>query len=180
MILSANPLTNPEFWNVLVLAGGVKSPGLFRLLDGTGRAYKWDIRDAPGIMGAIETFRGWKVTNPIKSRFEFWEARQIDEFYTSFDPLLSYDPRKFRPKPIEAFHPALAVNAINKLIVLEKSLLKDLGKQLWCVEVDFAEYRKPPTLNVTSTPDSPQTRNPVAKTPLQVENLRLLNKFKEP
>lgn len=173
MPIGANPLREPDAFNYLVLGGegGVKNPGIFKLLDGGGRPYKWMINDPPGMQGAFVFYRGWKLSDNIKLQFIFWLPEQIDLYYEKYDPLLSYDARKINPAPIVAYHPVLAYSGINSIFIKEKGPLKDIGegKQLWSVTHDACEYRKPPRLNTTTEAEEPRTRAPVPQTRLQRE-----------
>lgn len=150
-VLFANPLTSPEQYDFLNVAG-VISPGVF-VLDGGGRPYKWDVKDAAGTQGATETYRGLRPSESIKGKFLFWQASQIDEFYNNFVGLLHYDATKKDPKPVDVLHPALAANGITSLITIDVGpLTHEDGKQLWSVTVEFKEYRPAKKKNVTKTP----------------------------
>lgn len=154
MPLSANPLEAPEAWDKLNVAG-VDNPGLFSLAGGGGRLYRWEVKDPAGGQGGFVTYRGWKLSENIKAKFQFWTATQIAEFYGSFLPLLQYDATKQAPKPVDVFHPALLANGITSVVVNEIGPLTDesQGKQLWSVTIDLTEYGPPPKKNATSTPD---------------------------
>jgi hypothetical protein len=175
--IGANPLREPETFNYLILGGpgGLKNPGIFKLLDGGGRPYKWMINDPPGMQGAYVFYRGWKLSDNIKLQFLFWLPEQIDLYYEQYDPLLSYDARKLNPKPIVCYHPVLQYSGINSIFIKEKGPLKDIGdgKQLWSVTHDACEFRKPPRLNVTSEAEEPNVRRPVPQTAIQRENAEL-------
>lgn len=176
MPVGVNPLVDWNKFNYLVLGGvgGIQNPGIFKLLDGGGRPYKWMINDPPGMQGAYVYYRGWRLSDGMKLQFVFWEASQIDEYYRDYDPLLSYDGRKIhQPKPIIAYHPVLAYSEINAIFIKEKGPLKDLGGQLWSVTHDACEYRKPPKLNVTTEPDEPQTRTPTIEDRIDARTVEL-------
>src|ERR1700744_4759564 len=162
MPLSANPLVNPGAYNSVTCAG-IKSPGVFKLTGGA-RKYKWDIKDAAAAQGATETFQGWKVSEDIRGRFEFWMPEQIDYFYATFLPVLKYDATKKNPvESIEIFHPALLANDISSVVTLHVGPLTHEGQQLWVVEVEWAEYRPAPKKNATSTPKSTNTNGDANK-----------------
>lgn len=151
MTLLANPLVNAAAFNHVECAN-IKSPGIFKL-SGGGRRYKWDIKDCAAAQGQTETYQGWKVTEDIRGRFEFWLPEQIDEFYARFLPVLKYDALKQNPiEAIQIFHPALFANDISSVITLHVGPLVHDGLQLWVVEVEWAEYRPAPKNNATSTP----------------------------
>lgn len=162
--LAANPFVRPDEYDFIVVAGTI-SPGLFQLLDGANRPYKWDTKDAAGAQGATITYRGLRPSE-IKTRFCFWTPDQIDTFYNSFVHLLQYDATKTKPKPVIVFHPALLANDITSLVVTNIGQLKDLGGQLWSVAVDWLEYRPAKTKNITTTPKATKpanSQNPGAK-----------------
>ncbi len=168
---NANPLRDPQTFDKLYIGGenGISNPGIFKLLDGGGRPYKWMINDPPGMQGAIVIYRGWRLSDNMKFQFQFWTADQIDQYYREFDPLLSYDALKFNPKPIVVFHPILNYSQINSVFIKEKGPLKDLGGQLWSVTHDVCEYRKPPKINVTSEAEEPNPRRPTVEDILDEE-----------
>lgn len=112
------------------------------------------------MQGALLIYRGWRLSDNIKFQFQFWQPEQIELYYRQFDPLLSYDARKLGPKPLLCFHPVLAYNNVNLIVIKEKGPLKDLGNGLWSVTHDVCEYRKPPRINVTTKPEDPNTRKP--------------------
>ncbi len=177
MPIGPNPVSDWDKYNYLVIGTGqnqIRNPGVFKLLDGGGRAYKWLINDPPGMQGAYMYYRGWKLSDNIKLQFLFWEAVQVDLYYKFYDPLLSYDARKFEPDPLIVYHPILAYSQIDKIIIKEKGPLRDLGGQLWSVTHDACEWRKPPKLNVTTEPDEPQNRPPQVLNPLDARKQELL------
>ena len=184
MTLSANPLVNPAAYNFVTCAG-VKSPGIFKL-SGGGRPYKWDIKDAAAAQGATETYLGWKISERIEGRFEFWLPGQIDEFYATFLPVLKYDATKTAPQPIQIFHPALLANDISSVITVHVGPLTHDGGQLWVVEIEWAEYRPPPKKNVTTTPKGanangdPNKKKPTAQDEQDRQIQELLNEAKKP
>ncbi len=184
-ILFANPLVSPEQFDYLNVAGTI-SPGVCKL-EGGNRKYKWDVKDAPGTQGATETYRGWKVGDPIKFKFQLWTPAQIDEFFGTFLPLLEYDATKTNPKPVNVLYPVLAANGITNLVTDDIGPLVHEGNQLWSVSVAFLEYRPAPKKNATSTPtgvnsnSKPKTGSkPTAQDAQDLEIQRLLEKAKQP
>lgn len=164
--LSANPIENPEVYNVIVVAG-VISPGAM-ILSGGGRPYKWDIKDTAGAQGSTITYRGWKLGDDIECKFQFWQDQQIADFYSGFVPLLQYDATKQNPKPVQVYHPVLSVNDIYSVVVTEIGPLTNEGKGLWTVTVKMTEYRPPKKQNVTTTPDAAATTDdPETDPPVQ-------------
>jgi len=156
VVLFANPLTSPEQFDFLNVAG-VLSPGIFKL-EGGERPYKWDVKDAAGTQGATETYRGLRPSEDIKGKFLLWTVEQIDEFFNTFVPLLHYDATKKAPQPINVLHPVLAANGITNLVTKNVGpLVHEDGKQLWSVTVEFIEYRPAQKKNATTTPKSSKT-----------------------
>jgi hypothetical protein len=182
--LYANPLLNPSAFDVVVCAG-VSSPGVFKLRGG-GRPYKWDIKDAAAAQGATETYLGWKVSENIVGRFEFWESSQIDEFFNTFLPVLKYDATKTNPQPIQIVHPVLLANDITSVVTQNIGPLTHEGLQLWIVEVEWAEYRQPPKKNVTTTPTGtntngdPKKKKPTAQDAQDLQIQQLLTEALKP
>jgi hypothetical protein len=148
--LTSNPLLNPEAFDVIVVAG-VVNPGIVRV-SGAERVFDWDVKDAPGSQGSTITYRGWKPTDSITLRFEFWEREQINEFYNEFVPLFYYDAAKTAPKPVDVFHPTLNANQVNSVVTKKIGPLTPEDKQLWSVTIEVLEYRPAPKKNATSTP----------------------------
>lgn len=169
-----DPLSSPGELDVIV-AAGVQSPGVARLMSGGDRAYNWDIKQAPGVQGYVMTYRGWKGGDPIVFRFEFFNAyylkpdsngvaqlastadaanqtqSQIQNFYEQWVPLFAIDARKIRPTPVEVYHPVLFANDIHAVVCQKIGPLQTDGNMRWWVDMTFLEYR-PPRLIPTSTP----------------------------
>lgn len=164
MVLLANPLSNPAAWNV-VLVAGVANPGVARIVDGGNRPYKWDVKDTAGAQGGTTTYRGFKNSEHLRVRYEFWTREQIDQFYAEYYPLLKYDALKTAPKPVAISHPALAANDITTVVTNDIGALLDLGGQLWSVTVEFIEYRPPKKQNVTTTPNGAATSSSKSNQP---------------
>jgi len=162
-VLFANPFTQPEQYDFLNVSG-VISPGLFKL-EGGSRPYKWDIKDAAGVQGATESYRGLRPSEDIKGQFLFWTADQVTEFYESFVVLLHYDATKKTALPVDVLHPVLAANGITSLITTSVGPLEHLDKQLWGVTVEFKEYNPAKKKNVTTTPNKTKTTTNTAGKP---------------
>lgn len=139
--LSVNPIDNPGAFDALI-AGGVQSPGIFRLQGGTAaRVYKIDVRDPNGVQGAIITYRGWRPTDGIKGTFFFWERDQIDKFYREFLPIWMLDAKKYRLVPVTVSHPSLEANGITALVCKQIGDLTSSDGNLWSVSLEWVEYR---------------------------------------
>ncbi len=157
MPLIVNPLRVPAFYDKLN-AAGIDNPGVFILISGGSRPYKWDRKSAAGSQGATSTYRGWDVSSGIKGKFVFWEATQIDEFYDTYLPQLQYDANKQSPSPVDIFHPALNANGVTAIQVDDIGPLVDEsgGKQMWSVTIEFSEFRPAAKKNATATPNAAQ------------------------
>jgi hypothetical protein len=169
---TVNPLTNPGKFDVLI-AAGVQSAGVARLMSGGGREYNWDIKQAPGVQGYTMTYRGWKVGEDIVFRFEFFEhpdgpgyataASQIESFYANWIPLWALDARKVqKPNPIVVQHPALSANDIQALVCKKIGPLETDGQMRWWVDMTFLEHR-PPKLIQSATPSGATDRLGIPK-----------------
>ncbi len=162
----ANPLDDPGLWDVMI-AAGIISPGVCRLMSGGGREYNWDIKQAPGTQGYTMTYRGWKAGEDITFRFEFFEHRQgpgyataqsqIESFYDIWIPIWAIDARKLQPTPVAASHPALAANDIQNLFAKRIGPLETDGNMRWWVDMTFLEFR-PPKIIPTATPKGATSR----------------------
>lgn len=156
MSLVVNPLRVPALYDILTVAG-YDNPGIFILVSGGERGYKWDRKDPAGAQGATSTYRGWNVSTGIKGKFVFWTAVQIDEFFSTFISLFQLNAESKEPKPIEVFHPVLFANGITAVSVDSIGPLVDEGngKQLWSVTIEMSEFRPAPKKNATATPKEP-------------------------
>lgn len=185
MVLGANPLINPSAFDQLI-AAGTGHAGIARLMSGGNRPYKWDIKDPAGSEGSTSTYRGWKVSDGITFRFEFWQASQIDDFFANYLPLLQYDASKQNPKPVDVYHPVLAANGIFSITTDDIGPLTDVGNQLWTVTIKFNEFRPNKKKNATTTPKDSKTagKNAAQKPTVEDEQDRqiaaLLEQWKKP
>jgi hypothetical protein len=185
--LTSNPLQDPAAFDVIVVAG-VVNPGLVRVT-GADRVFDWDVKDAPGSQGSTITYRGWKPTDSIQLRFEFWEQEQINDFYTNFVPLFYYDANKTAPKPVDVFHPILNANQINSVVTKKIGPLVLEDKQLYSCTIEVLEYRPAPKKNATTTPKASAATDPekaAAKSPIEdaldrrIEQLRRQGEIPQP
>lgn len=188
MPLPQNPIRDPDAFDFLIAAGR-QNPGIAKLVSGGDRDYKWDIKDPKGSEGSTATYNGWKISDKITFRFEFWISDQIDEFYEEYVPVLQYDAAKSKPKPIAVYHPALAANQITKLITVKIGPLVDLGNQLWSVTVVFDEFLPPKSKNVSTTPENAKNaaakkraagKHPDIEDQLDASNRSLYEEWKRP
>lgn len=167
-LFTVDPLVDPGTFDTMV-AAGVISPGVCKIMSGGGRKYNWDIKQAPGVQGYVMTYRGWKAGEPIVIRFEFFEhphgpgytntfpSSQIESFYDTWVPLFALDARKLQPKPVSVQHPALSANDINNVVCQEIGPIQTDGNMRWWVDMTFLEFR-PPKIIPTATPSGATDR----------------------
>lgn len=189
-VFAADPLVDPGRWDQMI-AAGVVSPGVARLMSGGGREYTWDIRQAPGVQGYTMTYRGWKAGEDIVFRFEFFEhpdgpgyataASQVQSFYLVWLPIWAIDARKIKPDPVSVTHPALFANDIQSLLCKRIGPLETDGRMRWWCDMTFLEYR-PPKLIAASTPKGATARlgQPTPQTKKQVEIQKEIELAKRP
>lgn len=154
-----DPQVDPGSCDV-IFAMGIQSPGVATLMSGGGREYNWDIKQAAGVQGYIMTYRGWKAGEDIVFRFTFFEnpasyvqgaISQVQMFYQTWVPLFAIDARKFRPQPIEVYHPILFANDITAVVAKKIGPLQTDGQMRWWVDMTFLEFR-PPRIIPVATP----------------------------
>lgn len=176
---TADPLVDPGEWDV-INANGVNSPGVF-VLAGADRNYKWDIRDAPGVQGAVITYRGWRPTDGIKGTFYFYEPGQVEEFMSSWVQIWALDAMKLNPSPVSVYHPALAANDITALVAKKIGQLVGTPQQLWSCTLEWIEYR-PARIIRSTTPQGATARRdrPTPQSKLQAEIEREMELARRP
>lgn len=150
-ILAPSPFAFPEVWDQIVISGTRWSGKID--VRGARRAYKWDIKDAPGIQGATQTYWGWKP-----ERFTLVFGIWTDDQYTAWTqlvPLFRYDGVKpgSRVKPVNVYHPTLDTLGITQIICLHIGAVEKMSDDLYYeVQVYVEEYAPPQQINVTQTP----------------------------
>lgn len=150
-VLYANPLRDPGSWNKIIVSG-VPNPGVFKLNGGGDRTYRWDNKETAGAQGQTSTYTGWKASDGIRGSIQMWTAEQIDEFVNVFMPIIRIDATKKEPKPLSVLYAPLMLNAITAMNTVSIGPLSGDERQLWSVEVEWAEYRPAAKKNVTVTP----------------------------
>lgn len=147
---TSDPLTNPQAWDVLIVAG-VKSPGVIPK-GGLkfARQYKWDKKEGKGQQGGTSTFVGKPLPDGAV-KFQLWTVSQF-QAWGKFLPLLKYDPVKRAPQAIQVYHPALADLDCTTIVIEEVSVVEQLDHLLWEVEVKFSEFSPPPAASAVATP----------------------------
>jgi hypothetical protein len=153
-VLTVSPLENPTTYNEIVIAGITfsQADGIVEVT-GAERKFSWDNKQSAGSQGSTITYRGWALAEP-KLKFKFWQASQINNFYSRIVPALAYDATKTDPKPFDVYHPKTFANDIFWLVTKNIGDLVDDGAQLWTVTVETLEYRQAKAKNATSTPNT--------------------------
>lgn len=177
--LTADPIVDPGEWDILN-AAGINNPGVF-VLGCADRNYKWDVKDAPGVQGAILTYRGWRPTDGIKGTFLFWEPGQVEQFYTQYLPIFALDALKVNPKPVSVYHPSLRSNDITALVCKKIGQLVGTPQQLWSVTLEWIEFR-PARIIRSETPSGATAvaGRPTPQSKLQAEIQKELNLARQP
>lgn len=181
---NTNPIQHYDVWTYILIAGGVRSPGVIAVdgIRGFSRKTGWDIQKGKGVQGAY-----LKLTTlpPGEGSIEFlaWEPEQFDDWGT-FIPLLKYDPAKNRKdsaNAIDIYHPSLGDVNIDKVVVSDITPFYHKGKGLYSRTVSFIEWKQPPAQDIVKSVSSTGDKGPKAGAPpdpvgnaLEAETGRLL------
>lgn len=186
MTQSADPFTNPQDWDYVII-GGVKSPGICKV-SGFSRKNEWDLKKGKGTIGATLTFVG-KPPAKGKIVWQIWTSEQY-ESWISFRQLLKYDPTKKSVTAIDIYYPSLDDIDIHSVVCEDLGQLEHQGNQLYTIEAEFIEYFPPPKKSAVSTPGGSKSTSSKTKTPgtqpdpigdaQQAEIAKLLKEAKEP
>lgn len=140
--------SDPDSWDRVVL-GGVEIPGLASVED-VKVSGRWDIKEAPGTDGAIETYKGYTPAS-WRIRVRLWTEEQWDLWQAA---LLKFRPRpgKATPGAFDIIHPATAAWGISSAIVTEVTGPSP-GDPDGVLEfiLECREYFAPPKKNATGT-----------------------------
>lgn len=143
--------SDPESWDRVVL-GGVELPGVCSVED-LKVAGRWDIKEAPGTDGAIETYKGYTPA-AMRVRVRMWTEQQWDLWQAA---LLKFRPRpgKESPGAFDIIHPATAAWGISAVIVTDIAGPSP-GDPAGVIEfvLECREYFAPPKKNTTGTASS--------------------------
>lgn len=148
MSFEVNPISNPQAWDFITVAG-VNSPIIKGKLD-CKRTYKWDVKEGKGTQGATETFVG---VPPVKFSVTFY-LYLVDDFrkWDEFRALLTYDPTKKDASAVDIYHPSLADIGVKSVVVESIGAVTYEGNGEYNVTVEFLEYTVPPKASAVSTP----------------------------
>jgi hypothetical protein len=151
-----NVYDHEELYNVIRLGGaqGKASPGKVTL-SGHDRKIVWDVQFGPYLSGARTPLKG---IPPIEFSASFYlvkdVAQGIDDFaaWDAFVPLLKATAqvtnsltgqKQTQPKAIDIYHPDLAANEINSVVLASLGGMVYDGKGGGTIVVKFQEYKPP-------------------------------------
>jgi hypothetical protein len=145
-----NPSDNPEQYDYCWLAG-MPTPGLVEVTGGD-RKHKWDKKEAKGSSGATITSQGAEPAEPtMKVRLWFDRENNINHFWLwdlNIKPIL--EAALEGKTAIDIYHPSLAANGINSVVVQEVSQLAKEGEDgLHSITIKFLEFRPPKPAGAT-------------------------------
>ena len=179
--MSANPLLVPEAFDTIVI-GGEYMPGLAKV-GKPKRSFKWDKKEGPGTQGDSLTYRGSRLVDFVID-LTFWESEQIDE-WDAKQPGLEPDPRSVRA--LDVVHPVLERLKVRAIVVAEIGGLEDRGAGEWGVQIGINEYKAPPKVNASGSPNGSKSSSgkggnaaPTALSAQEQEIARLLAEAKKP
>lgn len=155
MSAGANPISSPEDWDVLYLAG-VPSPGVCDI-DEHAITYKWDEKDGQGTVGASNTYKGTKIAH-FNVTLRFWEDGQIDEWDEFQKQLLEIDAKRVPLKAADIEHPALSRLGITSVVSQKIGGITRAGPGLYTVKIELSQYMPPPKAKATANPDGSKTK----------------------
>lgn len=151
--LAANPILNPEAYDVVHFAGVSTAGCGVAQVTGAPRKYRLDVKDVAGAQGQTTTYQGWGATKGIQVKLLMWLPEHFAYFYSQIQPLVSIDASKTTPTQVQVYHPSLQVQGITQLLTEEVGQLTKEGQNgLWSVTLQFTEWRPAPRKNVASTP----------------------------
>ncbi len=151
--MSANPITNPEAWDALVIAGDY-TPGLAKVK--SSRAHKWDEKKGKGAQGSTLTYAGHDLAT-VDITLRFWEAEQYDEFEAKVGQWLP-DPKN--PKALDVVHPQLELLKIRSIVMLEISGVEVSDDGEMTVTIKAKEFLKPTPAGGTPSGSRAGSRKP--------------------
>ena len=104
-----------------VTIGGQTMPGLAHVE--AKPQCKTDHKDAPGSHGANPTFHGYKPA-PVTITLTVWTPAQWNDLETAIKRLWPAATKQ-KPKPVDVYHPALAVVSIKSIVIMGIDTPKD-------------------------------------------------------
>jgi hypothetical protein len=134
-----NPHDDEDLYSSLTL-GGARSPGQVTLT-GHDRKYAWDVKAGAGLSGASTTL---KNVPPVEITATFYLAD--DEDFANWPPyreVVNSTVSGKTPKALDAYHPDLAANGINSLVLASMGGVVHDKKGGRTIVVKFQEYKAP-------------------------------------
>lgn len=147
-----NAFDNPELYEAITL-GGVRSPGVVTL-SGHDRVIGWDIKKGPGQSGATTTRTS---EEPRKFKASFYLVRDlsrgVDDFasWEAFATVVRSTVSGANPKPLDVYHPDLADNDINSVVLESFGGAAHDGMGGVTYTIGFLEYRPPKSKGGTAS-----------------------------
>ncbi len=174
--MSANPIADPELWHYATIAGR-DTPGVCTVT-GIDRERKFDEKDGPGASGAVLTFRGNKLVEPIVKIRLFEE-----EDYDAYSDLASYlQTYANKGTAVDFWHASLDGMDVRSVVItsIGAPLAVKEGDALFEATIKLKEFRPAPKTNATNTPGGARqgqgkgtTAQPTALTEREREAQRL-------
>jgi hypothetical protein len=157
VISSLSPFEDPKLWDTITI-GGQDWYGLFKIR-GAARQYVWDTKDAPGVEGANQTYRG-KRPKVFHIDFYIWTNDfwlQWEDFSQNF----KYSGVKGDVQPVEIYHPSLDAIDISQILCRDLGALERVSDDgMWMVSVEVEEFFPPLPVNATESPTAAKVTPP--------------------
>jgi hypothetical protein len=157
-LFPSGPFGDPKLWDTIKV-GGQTWYGLFKI-QGAGRLYKWDTKDAAGVEGASQTYRG-KKPKRFRITFYIW----TDDFWTQwqqgFAENFKYSGLKGDVKPVEIFHPSLDAIDVSQVICIDLGAVERVSDDgMWAAVVELEEFFPQTIGNATTSPTAAKVSPP--------------------
>jgi hypothetical protein len=139
-------LPSPSAWDTMIV-GDDRLPGV-AIVSG-GRRSKVDQKSSPGSDGSTLTFLGREPAD-INVKLVMWDGAQLRAWAKILTRIMP-PPGKIPPAPYDVYHPALAVNRIRSLYLMDVGLLKPSGQPgVWECELRFLEFLPPNKVGINT------------------------------
>ncbi len=174
--MSANPISDPELWHHATIAGR-DTPGVCTVT-GIDRERKFDEKDGPGASGAVITFRGSKLVEPVL-KLRLFDADSYDAYNELALYLQTYANKG---TAVDFWHASVDGLDIRSVVITSIGAPVSVkeGDALFEVTIKLKEFRPPPKTNATNTPNGARqgqgkgtTAQPIALTEREREAQRL-------
>lgn len=143
-----SPFTSPQAWDVIVI-GQITSPGVCTL-SGFERKSDWDQKKGKGSLGATLTYTGRPAAKGSIT-FQLWTEDHYAAWST-FRPLLKYDPTRATITAVDIYHPSLADVEIKSVVVESIGRADHKGGGMYEIVVEMIEFFPPPKASAIGTP----------------------------